>query len=399
MKKILIVINDMGMGGAQRSLLSFLKCLQTSQWMEQYQVHIMVVDPSGGFYTQIPREFTQILPPVELHWLGSAFSKELLTKHFSVKCLLGEMKWLLKKRLGQFPKQWNVQQRLWDCWKDSIPELPGHYDVAVSYLDGFPNYYVMDKVQADKKVLWIHNEYQKLSYDPVYDRPYYEKADSIITISPKCRQCILQEYPLLEEKVHVLENITVPAEVLEKSRQGECPEFAGFHGLKLLSVGRLNTQKGYDLAIESAKILRDQGLSFLWLILGDGPERQVLQQQIDSNGLDDCFQLLGNRNNPYSYMAGCDILVQSSRFEGKSVVLDEAKILCKPIVVTDYTTAKDAISHGVTGWITPITAQGIGEGIWKLYQDAELKNRIVENLTALPKGNEAELLKYLQNMF
>lgn len=399
MKKILIVISDMGLGGAQRSLLSFLKCLQASQWMAQYQVHIMVVDPSGGFYSQIPEEFSQIHPPVELRWLGTAFSRRLLTEHFSVRCLFGEIKWLLKKRLGRFPKQWNVQQKLWDCWKDTIPELPEHYDVAVSYIDGFPNYYVMDKVRAEKKVLWIHNEYQKLAYDPSYDRPYYEKADSIVTISPKCRQCILQEYPDFGEKVHILENITVPAEVLEKSRQGECPEFAGFNGLKLLSVGRLNAQKGYDLAIEGAKILRDRGISFLWLILGDGPERQALQGQIDSNGLGDSFRLLGNRNNPYAYMTGCDILVQSSRFEGKSVVLDEAKVLCKPIVVTDYTTAKDAISHGVTGWITPITAQGIGEGIYKLYQDAELRNRMVENLTALPKGNEAELMKYLQKMF
>lgn len=399
MKKILIVINDMGMGGAQRSLLSFLKCLHSSPQMAQYQVHIMVVDPAGGFYAQIPQGFTQLQPPKELHWLGTAFSKALLTRYFSVKCLLGEAKWLLKKRLGLFPKSWNVQQKLWDCWKDRVPELPGHYDVAVSYIDGYPNYYVMDKVQADKKVLWVHNEYQKLAYDPVYDRSFYEKAHSIITISPQCRQCILQEYPALGEKVHILENITVPAEVLEKSRQGECPEFAGFDGLKLLSVGRLNPQKGYDLAIESAKILRDQGISFLWLVLGEGPERQALQEQIDSNGLCDCFRLLGNRNNPYSYMAGCDILVQSSRFEGKSVVLDEAKILCKPIVVTDYTTAKDAISHGVTGWITPITAQGIGDGILKLYRDTELRKRIVENLTALPKGNEAELGKYLQNMF
>lgn len=399
MKKILIVISDMKMGGAQRSLLSFLKCLHSAPQMAQYQVDIMVADPAGGFYSQIPKEFHQIQPPVELRWLGTAFSKALLTKHFSVKCVLTEMKWLLKKRLGQFPKQWNVQQKLWDCWKDTVPGLPGHYDVAVSYIDGYPNYYVMDKVQAEKKVLWIHNEYQKLAYDPVYDRPYYEKADSLITISPKCRQCILQEYPSLEEKVHILENITVPAEVLEKSRQGECSEFAGFEGLKLLSVGRLNAQKGYDLAIESANILRARKVSFLWLVLGEGPERQALQQQIDSNGLSDCFRLLGNRNNPYAYMAGCDILVQSSRFEGKSVVLDEAKILCKPIVVTDYTTAKDAISHGETGWITPMTAQGIGEGICRLYQDAGLKNRIVENLNALPKGNEAELSGYLEKMF
>lgn len=398
MKKILIVISDMGLGGAQRSLLSFLKCLNDSQQKTQYEIDLMVVNPVGGFYAQIPQEIKQLMPPKALRWLGTAFSKKLVTKHFSFNCVFGQVKWLLKKKLGKFPKQWNIQQKLWSCWKDRIPALPGHYDAAISYIDGFPNYYIMEKVSAKKKVLWIHNEYQKLQYDPEYDRPFYEKADGIITISDKCRQCILEAFPQLQEKVHILENISVSSEVLKKSGAGDCSEFLTYDGLKLLSVGRLNAQKGYDLAIDSAKILRDQGISFLWLVLGDGPERQSLQQQIDRYNLNNCFRLLGNCENPYGYMADCDFMVQSSRFEGKSVVLDEAKILSKPVVVTNYTTAKDAVEHGKTGWITPMSALGIAEGIMKLHQDAALQSSIVEHLQALPKGNEAELQKYIQYM-
>jgi len=398
MKKILIVISDMGLGGAQRSLLSFLKCMNASQQVTQYEINLMVVNPTGGFYAQIPQEIKQLMPPKALCWLGSTFSKRLLTKHFSVKCVFGKVKWMLKKKLGMFPERWNTQQKLWSCWKNQIPALAGYYDAAISYIDGFPNYYIMEKVSAKKKVLWIHNEYQKLQYDPEYDRPFYEKADRIITISDKCRQCILEVFPQFQEKVHILENISVSSEVLEKSGAGDCPEFLTYDGLKLLSVGRLNAQKGYDLAIESAKILRDQGISFLWLVLGDGPERQSLQQQIDRNALNEYFRLLGNCDNPYSYMAHCDLLVQSSRFEGKSVVLDEARILCKPVVVTNYTTAKDAVEHGKTGWITPMSPQGVAEGVLKLHRDAELRNSIVEHLQALPKGNEKELQKYIQSM-
>jgi len=242
MKKILIVISDMGLGGAQRSLLSFLKCMNASQQVTQYEINLMVVNPTGGFYAQIPQEIKQLMPPKALCWLGSTFSKRLLTKHFSVKCVFGKVKWMLKKKLGMFPERWNTQQKLWSCWKNQIPALAGYYDAAISYIDGFPNYYIMEKVSAKKKVLWIHNEYQKLQYDPEYDRPFYEKADRIITISDKCRQCILEVFPQFQEKVHILENISVSSEVLEKSGAGDCPEFLTYDGLKLLSVGRLNAQ-------------------------------------------------------------------------------------------------------------------------------------------------------------
>lgn len=396
MKKILIVIGDMRIGGAQRSLLSFLKCLEIRK--NQYEIDLMVVDPAGEFYHQLPSGIRLLEPPTELRWLGTAFGKKLLKEHFSLKCLCRQMVWLLKKKTGGFPKGWNTQQKLWHCWKKQIPELSGHYDAAISYIDGFPNYYLIEKVTADKKVLWIHNEYQKLQYDREYDRSFYEQADSIITISQRCKDCIAQAFPELQSKVHILENITVSQEVLEKSRIGECPEFADYLGLKLLSVGRLNAQKGYDLAIESSVLLQKAGVPFLWLVLGEGPDRAQLEAQIASCNMQEHFRLLGSRENPYSYMAACDILVQSSRFEGKSVVLDEARLLCKPVVVTNYTTAGDSVEHGKTGWITAMTPQAIADGILKLYQDRAQTDAITAYLQSLDKGNEAELQRYIQLM-
>lgn len=398
MKKALIVISNMELGGAQRSLLSFLQCICGSDWEKQYEIDLMVIDPVGAFLSQVPPQVHIVEPPKQLRWLGTAFGKELLTRHFSFRCLLRQCTWIAKKKLHRFPKKWNVQQRLWSVWKSLIPAWPTHYDVAVSYIDGSPNYYVMEKVSADKKALWVHNEYQKLGYDPEFDRKYYESAQSIITISPKCRQCILEEYPHLSQRVYVLENITVTKEVLEKSRAGQCPEFTNASGLKLLSVGRLNSQKGFDMAIESAKILKEQGIEFLWLVLGEGPDRQMLEQMIQDLNVGDCFRLLGSRDNPYAYMAKCDYLVQSSRFEGKSLVLDEAKILNTPVIVTDYTTARDSVEHGKTGWIVSMSPQGIAQGIAELGENPQCKETIVSYLKNLPKGNEEELRKYTQYM-
>lgn len=398
MKKILIAIHDMKVGGAQKSLLSFLQSLVSSQHAEKYAIDLLVIRPEGGFFSQIPPEINILEPDKALRWMGASLNRDLLCRHFSLRGLWGELCWLIRKRFGLFTKGLNTQQKLWECWKNFIPERSDKYDVAVSYIDGTPNYYVMEKVRADQKILWIHNEYQKLGYLPDYDRVYFEGCDALITISSICQNCIQRAFPHLAQKVYVLENISVSKMLMQRSREGECPEYAAADGLKLLSVGRLNHQKGFDMAIEAARRLKENGLSFLWLVVGEGDERAALQAMIDEKGVADCFQLIGVRENPYAYMRACDILVQPSRWEGKSIVLDESKILCKPIVATSYTTVSDTITHGENGWIVEMSGEALAEGIMHLAQDEQLRSQLIASLQAAPVDNEKELQRYLQIM-
>src|SRR5690606_23534715 len=121
----------------------------------------------------------------------------------------------------------------------------------------------------------------------------------------------------------------------------------------------------FDLAIEAAKILKDRGVKFQWSIIGEGPERDRLQALITQYELDDYVYLPGLKDNPYPYIRQASLLVQPSRYEGKSLVIDEAKILAKPIILTNFTTAKDQIKHNVNGMIVDMTAEAIAEGIMK----------------------------------
>lgn len=398
MKKILVVIPNLQIGGGQKSLISFLNCIMASPERERFDIQLMVVDPEGPFRSGIPEDVRFVQPPRELRWLGMHFQRRLFTEYFSWKGFFGEIKWLLSSRAKRFPETYNIQQKLWECWKDRIPVCEEHYDTAISYMDGFPNYYLMEKIQADRKILWIHNEYQKQGCDPEYDRPFYEGSHGIITISEKCKACILEEFPEFRDKTHVLPNITDPYAVLEAAVVGECPEYDDVEGLKLLSVGRLSHIKGFDLAIEAAAYLQKAGKKFVWLVVGDGPERRVLQEQIDQNGLSEEFRLIGSRKNPYGYMRRCDILIQPSRSEGKSIVLDEAKCLCKPIVATNYTTVSDAICHGRTGWVVEMTPQALAEGILRLAGDTELRTNICQTLEMDPPESEHILRQYIQLM-
>ncbi len=399
MKKILIVIHDMRIGGAQKSLLSFLQCLEASGMCGEYDIHVLPLNPKGEFLTQIPAGVTVDLPDNTLRWLGQHMSRELLTKHFSLRGLIGEGMWVIRKLLKRFPKGLNLPQRVWHSWRKIIPPRREKYDAAIAYMDGTPAYYVMDKVQADKKVLWLHNDYEKVEYHPAFDSPYYAACDAVVTISAECRQSICAHHPEIAEKVHVLPNITAAEAVLGKSLEGESDGFSTYPGLKLLTVGRLHEQKGIDMAIGAAELLRAQGVDFKWLVVGEGSERKSLEALLEKSGLQDAFVLAGARKNPYPYMRGCDILVQPSRYEGKSIVLDEAKILCKPIVATRYSTVHDALEHGKTGWIVDMTSAAVAEGILRLRQDEVLREELVSHLHQQMAGNEDECKHYIDLMF
>lgn len=399
MKKVLILIHDMEIGGAQKSLLSFCQTLAAAEAAREYEVHVMPVNPTGAFIMQLPEYITLIQPPKELRWIGSPLSKELLKKHFSWRCLLGEALWILRSRLKLFPKEWNLQQRLWSSWRKLVPELEERYDIAISYMDGVPNYYVSEKVTADRKTLWFHSEYQKQGYDSAFDQKHYGQCDAIVTISEKCRDCLLMEFSQYHDKIHVLENIT-SSQMLDKFSQMFYPEeYLEKNCLKILSVGRLNHQKGFDLAIQAAKELDKSGLDFFWWIVGEGTERNTLQNMIEKNGLSHRIQLTGARENPYPYIRQCDILVQPSRCEGKSIVLDEAKMLCKPIVATNYTTVSASLEHGVSGWIVEMSPQGIVQGIKALCEEPVLLKKLSNYLQEQKKGNEEELGRYIKIMF
>lgn len=398
MKKILIVIHDMRIGGAQKSLLSFLQSFAAQGRCADYDVHVLPLNPKGEFLSQIPAGITVEMPDNTLRWLGQHMSVELLVKHFSLRGLLGEALWVLRKARHLFPKGLNLSQRVWHNWRRLIPGCREKYDVAIAYMDGTPEYYVMDKVQAHKKVLWLHSDYHKQAYDPAFDGSYYRDCDAIVTVSEECRETIRRAHPLYSDKMYVLENISSYAMVKARSEASGAEEFAAVEGARLLSVGRLHVQKGMDIALDAAHYLKVQGFAFRWLIVGEGSERPALEKKIAEYGLENHVFLLGSRQNPYVYMTKCDILIQPSRIEGKSIVLDEAKMLCKPIVVTKYPTVGDSVRHGETGWIVDMTGEEIAEGVLRMCEDAQLRDEIVRNLECQPKGNEALVQRYIDIM-
>lgn len=389
MQNILIVIHGMGCGGAEKSLISLLHSLPKNKW----NIDLIVASPYGRYMDEIP-DFVHVISDLyDLENYATELRKRR-KKVCGIRDLFCQTKWQIQYRLNLCPELMFDETR-WKFWGKYLPKLDKEYDLAVSYLNGLSSYFVIDKVNAKKKILWVHNEFEKIGYNYEFEYPFYQKADKVVTVSQACVDSFLRVYPEFKDKIVVLENISSRKTIIELSKDKVEDTYFTDIRTKLLSVGRLSEQKNYKLAVSAAKLLADMNVDFVWYILGEGELRDELQKMVDECGLTERFKMVGIKANPYPYISDCDIFVQSSLYEGKSIALDEAKILCKPIVVTNYATAKNSVSNGVNGVISDMTPESLAKAIYSLTEDKVMCQRLSDQLKSENNGNDDEIGKYI----
>lgn len=383
MKKILFVMHSLEYGGAERSLVNLMNELPRNK----YHIDILLFQKKGDFLQQLPAWVNVLDTPAVLKELYAPLrqaGKYLIPKVVGTLCA----KFARHTRKSRSAFRWrHFYQRM-------IPVLSIRYDTAVAYVGAEVMYYVRDCVQADRKLVWIHNDYRTAGYSKEDDAPYLADMDGIVSVSQGCVDVLREEFPELKHRMHYIENITSSAAVRTMAEAFVPPEYQP-DGVNILSVGRLWPQKGFDLAIKAASVLRKQGLKFRWFVVGEGSLRPELEKQIEDEGLGDTFFLLGTRLNPYPYIKHCTVMVQSSRYEGKSVVLDEAKILRTPIVATCYPTVADQVAEGKEGIITAMSAEDLAQGVVQLVQDQQLCQSMRDYMARHEYGNQQEVEKYI----
>lgn len=393
MKKILFIINSLNVGGAEKSLVSLLNLLPK----DEYKIDLYLLRKRGIFIQQVP----ECVTIKEVPFPYTCLSRKVSDFKFFLK---NGLIWWIKKIYRRYlvkqlkkKQQGSTIQLLWNRWKDDIPTLTAEYDVAISYIEGSTNYFIIDKVRAKKKVLWMHTIYDKWGYSPEFDKYYFEKADKVVTISNICKESLEKNFPYIDSnKFMVLENLTSKELITSLSKEElDDSLFKTNKKKKILSVGRLDPIKAYDLALKAAKELKDNGEDFIWYIVGDGKIREELEKLKTNLELDNYVYFVGSQINPYKYMRYADVIVQSSKYEGKSIVLDEAKLLGKPIVATNYSTVADAITDRVTGIITEMTPESLANGISEMLSDDHLRDNITANIKAMVKDNTDQLNEYI----
>lgn len=348
---------------------------------------LLLFRKEGDFLLLVPDYVNILDTPEDMKRLYGSLSK---AGKFALVKLFGSS---IGRIFDGKPSEGHMMLRWKKFYSKVISPLPQKYDVAIAYLEGESAYYICDFVDAAKRLVWIHSDYSKLGQRASEDLSYFEKADHVVTISAHCANVLKESFSSIKDRVCVLENITSAAAV-RKLAEGEAPKEYHKDKFTIVSVGRLTEAKGFDIAVQAATLLKKRGADFEWFIVGQGELRDSLQKQIDESGVSECMKLLGIRTNPYPYIKNADLLVQPSRFEGKSIVVDEAKILSTPVLITAYSTAKDQILSGVNGWIVDMNAEAVAQDIETLMNTPEQLENIRRNQQKEKCGNEDEVLKY-----
>ncbi|SEA72986.1 Glycosyl transferases group 1 [Xylanibacter ruminicola] len=391
----------MEIGGAEISLIGLLQAIDYSL----YDVDLFIHSHQGELMQFIPKE-VNLLPEIKSY----SYIERPLTdalRNGEWKIVYGRLmaKWqfvgyLKRKNPKDGSAALQYVARNIEPYLTSLYDY-GEYDLAVSFLH--PHNYVLSKVKAKKKICWIHTDYSTIDVDTELELPIWLGYDHIMSISSEASKAFLKVFPSLSSKVMIMENILSPRFVLGRSElmlqsevEKEMPREDNL--VRLLSVGRFSEAKNYDNVPDICKRVNallfdlNTSLSVKWYIIGYGDE-SLIHQKIAESGMEKNVIILGKRSNPYPYIKACDIYVQPSRYEGKSVTVREAQMLGKPVAVTNYATAASQIKDGVDGCIVPMDNEGCARGLAEFILDKELQNDIVDYLQTHDYGNESEIEK------
>lgn len=396
MKKILFVINTLGQAGAETALLSLLRSMDR----ESCEISLYVLTGQGEMVHRLPDgvkllnktyQDTSVLSSEGRKHLKKTVLHALFTRGNCLRLF----PYMLKNAFHMLlTGKVLADKLLWRVLSDSGMQLTEEYDLAVSYLEGGSAYFVADHVKAKKKTAFIHVDYGKAGYTRALDRNCYLKFDRIFTVSDEVRNAFLTVYPELADRTEIFHNILNREDILEKSLEGE--GFTDdFTGLRILSVGRLTTQKAFEISIEAMKYLKDAGEQVRWYVLGEGDQRKKLTDKIAELDLKQDFLLLGAKENPYPFMREADIYVHASRFEGKSIAIQEAQILGKPIVVSDCSGNREQVVPDADGLMCDLTPESLCESIQRFIRDAALREKLGKAAAAKNQDAESEIQKLL----
>lgn len=399
-KRIFISMHYMEIGGAESALIGMLQSIDYTRC----DVDLFLHAHRGEMMQFIPKE-VNLLPEIkEYAHIECPMKQALMDGCWGVLYGRVKAKWLTRRYMRKkgVAESSEGSQNVADCVSPFLPSLHflGLYDLAISYLN--IHNIVLDKVLSKKKICWIHTDYSNHDINVVHELPVWSAFDHVMSISPDVTKTTLQVMPSLKDKIVEMENILSPTFVQRRADEFDAmPELTKWWGdVNILSIGRFSYQKNFENVPDICRKVNanlnhneDEKVSVKWFLIGYGGDEELVRQKIKEAGMEKNVIILGKRSNPYPYFKACDIYVQPSRYEGKSVTVREAQMLCKPVVITNYSTASSQVKDGMDGRIVPLDNEGCAKGLAKFILDKELQNIIVEHLQTHDYGNESEIGK------
>lgn len=363
------------------ALIGLLSALDPSKVV----VDLFVYSHQGPLMEYIP-DYVNLLPEIKSYsMIERSVLETFRSREYGV--LVGRMLAKIRFNINRFMRRKNendasdiqyVADGVAPFLSPIQPEV--EYDLCISFLT--PHNFGLKKVRAKKRVAWIHTDYSKVSVDVKDELPIWAGYDNIVSISESVTNSFVNTFPILRGRIQEIENF-LPVEYILKraAEQDVSKELTG--QINLLSIGRFCNAKNYDNVPDICRRIRERGVDVKWYIIGYGGDEQLIRSKIRESGMEDYVIILGKKTNPYPYIKACDVYVQPSRYEGKSVTVREAQILGKPVIITEYPTAKSQIHDGFDGIIVPLQNEDCAVEMVDFIRDPELQATIIDNLRSM----------------
>lgn len=385
-KKVLFVCYGLGIGGIEKCFINLLNVMNK----ENYDIDVLLMTSEDDLKGTLKNE--------RIHFLNSF--QYIMSIEDTPVAIRERGGWYrhFGKTIGYIV--FRIRIKLKDkAWK-GFRELPDRYDIAVAYSQNdYSPYYVIDKVRAGRKVLWYHNgAYECSEKKYIRDKYYYNQFDHIVAVSTDCAQMLQSKFEFAEGKLIVLKNIP-DAETVRSKAVEFVPDSFQNKAFHIVTVGRMTSEKGVDIALEACRKLVEDGRNVCWHWVGGGNQEARFSAQVEQLGLEQYFIMEGNQNNPYPYMKNAEIYVQPSYYEAYSTTITEAKILAKPIITTDVGGMRDQLRDKENGRIVPIDSDAIALAIRELMDDKALREHFSEELINECFEPEKTFMKYEDTVF
>jgi glycosyltransferase involved in cell wall biosynthesis len=390
-KELLFVIDSLDCAGAEKSLVTLLSLIDH----KKYNVDLMLFGHGGALQQLVP-SYVNILKPLDYtKFTGMPLEKAIWysAKNFKYEMLSSRLKYTVEIRRKKYSNAEKARV-YWQSASQVIEENPKTYDIAISYAQGIPTFYVAEKVKAAKKFAWVNVSYRLNELEKEFQKEFYKQYDHIVAVSESTKEIFLETFPCFINKTKVIYDINNPQLITGMANLEKNIYRDGFKGIRILTIGRLAHQKGYDIAVEACEMLKEKGVNFRWYALGKGPLESEIKELIQLKGLTEEFKLLGVKSNPYPYIKDADIYVQTSRFEGFGLAIAEARMLNVPVVTTKFDAVFNQMIDKKNGLIVEMNPDAVSEGILKLVENQELREGIKKYLSTEKKGNVEELEKF-----
>ena len=392
-KKLLFVMESLGIGGAEKSLVTLLSQLDYSK----YEVDLFLFRKEGDFLRLLPKEVRVLEVPEE-------FKEFILSPKESILALIKNKR--IKLLLLKFIELINIifsnyilkkEYIGWNLISKSINTINTKYDVAIGFLEKKSIYFVVDKVKAKNKIGWIHTDYDKVEHNHKIDCKKFKFLNKIVTVSEHCKEVMQREYPEYRNKIEVISNMISSNLINDMANEKIEDIKVNKNTTVICTVARLTEAKGIDIAINCCERLINKNKNIKWIVIGDGDKRNELQELINRKNLNEYFILMGSRYNPYPYIKNCDIYVQPSKWEGFGITVLEAKALNKPILVSNIPEFIEQIEDNKTGLIYKDLRDMINK-LEMLIDNKNIAYKLSNNLKSISIDNSEEMYKIV-NLF